>query len=748
MKKGLLFTASLAALTLGVVACNNGGGSGKKVAQVTISNKDVLEAEWFVEDDNRPLQFTISDGTPAADALYDGDLVVTSSDESVISVVGEMSSEIHAVSAGTATITATYKKKTSDSVTIEVKNRPTMRVVTTIDTTRDDYMMRWYANGKTLFASDEMNGFYVKPVDIDHAKTLSVTEDENPEGDYKYVITIGEKVLGKYDGSHKNIGFVGDQVEDGGVKHDIVKALFKFDTSNYKLSTMFGSEEYFLAAYSGTRDDRLAYQKGEGIGDAAYARLVEYGDPIHAEDIILDKEEMTLKAGGTGKITATIEPNISTDTVAWESSDESVAKVVDGVVVAYKEGTCNIIAKAGPVEVACALHVVGVINYGTSEAPLTADEAHELLANEFADGTQTPFQLYVEGLVYTRAQAYADDPNSHTLTLTKEDGSYVDANYLTVYGAKYEGTIAPGYTVKAKGYAKIYNGTYELAPGKGLGESKNTNPSILEATEGVLPLTGIKLTPEEASVNVFEGDQVVQLSVAPLPESATLGTVTYEVGNNQAGVNVDENGQVAVLSSSFTEGQTVDVTITARCGDLSDSMVIHVSKTGETPVEETKVIDFTAKTANHNSYGDEWSYGDVKVAGGANNNGQWAYIKLGPKSATISGDSYIGTYIKTGQIDFAVKTVTLDLLGKSYNQADEKASVHVESYSDATFTTKVAETDAKETPAITTAGERASISFSFTAANEDLYYKIVVDVTNTTTYNGVFCLEKVTFSNL
>lgn len=638
MKKGLIFTASLAALTLGVVACNNGGGSGKKVAQVTISNKDVVQAEWFVEDDNRPLQFTISDGTPAADALFDGDLVVTSSDESIISVVGELSSEIHAVSAGTATITATYKKKTSDSVTIEVKNRPTMRVVTTIDTTRDDYMMRWYANGKTLFASDEMNGFYVKPVDIDHAKTLSVAEDENPEGDYKYVITIGEKVLGKYNGSHKNIGFVGDQVDDGGQKHDIVKALFKFDTNNYKLSTMFGSEEYFLAAYGGSRDDRLAYQKGEGIGDAAYARLVEYGDPIHAEDVILDKEEMTLKAGGTGRITATVLPSISTDTVEWISSDESIAKVADGVVVAYKEGTCDIVAKAGPIERTCELTVQGVINYGTSEAPLTADEAHELLANNFADGTQTPFQLYVEGLVYTRTQAYSDDPNSHTLTLTKEDGSYVDANYLTVYGAKYEGTIAPGYTVKAKGYAKIYNGTYELAPGKALGESKNTNPSILEATEGVLPLIGIELTPEEASVNVYEEDQIVQLSVAPVPAGATLGTVTYEVENNPVGVNVDENGQVVVLSAAFAEGEVADVTIIAHCGDLSDSMVIHVSKSGDAPSETTVTLSAGDLTAAEATAIDQTVNGvNIKIGNGTITTDQIRVFKNQTLTISVTG---------------------------------------------------------------------------------------------------------------
>ena len=59
------------------------------------------------------------------------------------------------------------------------------------------------------------------------------------------------------------------------------------------------------------------------------------------------------------------------------------------------------------------------------------------------------------------------------------------------------------------------------------------------------------------------------------------------------------------------------------------------------------VADFSAKTVKHNNYGDTWEYGDFTLAGAANNNGGWAFVKFGPKSATLSGDGFPGVWMKT-----------------------------------------------------------------------------------------------------
>lgn len=163
---------------------------------------------------------------------------------------------------------------------------------------------------------------------------------------------------------------------------------------------------------------------------------------------------------------------------------------------------------------------------------------------------------------------------------------------------------------------------------------------------------------------------------------------------------------------------------------------------------DPRVVDFSAKTANHSAYNDTWAYGDVTVAGGANNNGQWAFVKMGGKSTTISAATHPGTYIKTDTAtEYSVASVTIKYIGKCYNQESEKATVKVESYSDAALATKVAETEAKEVAAITTEGEINEVTYEFAAAQTaNLYYKVCFDIINTTNYNGVVALEKITFN--
>ena len=163
---------------------------------------------------------------------------------------------------------------------------------------------------------------------------------------------------------------------------------------------------------------------------------------------------------------------------------------------------------------------------------------------------------------------------------------------------------------------------------------------------------------------------------------------------------------------------------------------------------QARVVDFSAKTANHSAYNDTWAYGDVTVAGGANNGGQWAFVKMGGKQATITAEGHPGTWIKTDTAtEHAVASVTIKYVGKCYNQETEKATVKVESYSDAALATKVAETDAKEVPAITTNEGVEEITYTFAAPQAaNLYYKVCFDIVNTTTYNGVVALEKITFN--
>ena len=74
--------------------------------------------------------------------------------------------------------------------------------------------------------------------------------------------------------------------------------------------------------------------------------------------ITLNKTSISLKAGETITLTATVKPDDATDkTVTWTSSDASVATVENGVVTAKKVGTATITAKAGDKSATCAVTV-------------------------------------------------------------------------------------------------------------------------------------------------------------------------------------------------------------------------------------------------------------------------------------------------------------------------------------------------------------------------------------------------------
>ena len=82
--------------------------------------------------------------------------------------------------------------------------------------------------------------------------------------------------------------------------------------------------------------------------------------------ITLDKATATVQAGSTVTLTATVKPDNATNkTVLWSSDDETVAKVVDGVVTGISEGTASIGAMTadGGFSAVCSVAVVATSNY-------------------------------------------------------------------------------------------------------------------------------------------------------------------------------------------------------------------------------------------------------------------------------------------------------------------------------------------------------------------------------------------------
>ena len=100
----------------------------------------------------------------------------------------------------------------------------------------------------------------------------------------------------------------------------------------------------------------------DGSNVSAQCAITVKAPVVLVEGITLNMTEQTLSAGETLALTATVLPeNASNKTLAWTSSDESVATVdANGLVTAVKEGTATITVKAtdgSEVSASCTINV-------------------------------------------------------------------------------------------------------------------------------------------------------------------------------------------------------------------------------------------------------------------------------------------------------------------------------------------------------------------------------------------------------
>ena len=132
MKKGTKLVALLLSLALMVPACTPGANPSKSAEpgtsseapvnyKVTISNKEELQAEWFVGDQSRKVNLEVEPKANITQLVNEGKIQITSSDPAKLAVEGQMASP---VAAGEATITVKCGES-EDSVKVTLQARQT-----------------------------------------------------------------------------------------------------------------------------------------------------------------------------------------------------------------------------------------------------------------------------------------------------------------------------------------------------------------------------------------------------------------------------------------------------------------------------------------------------------------------------------------------------------------------------------------------------------------------------------------------
>jgi hypothetical protein len=110
-----------------------------------------------------------------------------------------------------------------------------------------------------------------------------------------------------------------------------------------------------------------------GVAPGSTEIIAKCGDAIDkckvtvvspATGIKLDRTSLELHLKESATLVATVEPAGSTDKVTWESSDNSVATVADGVVKGVAGGKAVITAKAGNKKIECNVTVLRAVDLG------------------------------------------------------------------------------------------------------------------------------------------------------------------------------------------------------------------------------------------------------------------------------------------------------------------------------------------------------------------------------------------------
>ena len=252
---------------------------------------------------------------------------------------------------------------------------------------------------------------------------------------------------------------------------------------------------------------------------------------VPAESVTLNKTSVTLKAGESETLTATVKPDNTTyKTVTWTSTKEDVATVDEnGKITAVSKGAATIIATCGTVSATCAVTV------------------------EYSDATD---------IIVTPGSGL-DDIFTKGLTIKDGESKKID---LTVVPA----TASPEFvwTSSNEDVVTIDKDGNITAVGVGTATVTVTSGEFSKTfTVTVDPVLAESVTLNKTSMTLNIGASETLVATV-LPENTTDKTVTWSSSNTSV-ATVDNTGKVIAVAAG-------SATITATCGSVSATCEVTV----------------------------------------------------------------------------------------------------------------------------------------------------------------------------
>ena len=401
-----------------------------------------------------------------------------------------------------------------------------------------------------------------------------------------------------YNTTYKNYDYIWLQSEDG-------KTSQAFELYRTKLnSSITGS---YSSANSLVGKEVVAYGYGKIYGSTyelcqstgftpAYAEILSLNDP-EATDITLNKSSVEINAGDSTTLIATLTPSNSSSTVTWESSDESVATVTNGVVIGVSAGTATIFATVSDdIEAQCLVTVIGSSTVSSDE--LTIDLS-----------------------------------KNNTTTATEEEISWVDSNIYSIRCVP-----GPGGTA-----ANNYYG--------GDSQGRTSTRFYKNSTLTITPATGVDITEVEFSATT-EGYATALQTSTWTNASATVSSkkVTVTPTNGEIAFSAAIGGTCGFTSIklSYEVHSSGTITPTTYLNSASSFAAIYGTESTSEQAKTGSVTFSALNLSNGVQYSEPFNIDDgaatVTFAGGAHDG---KYYNTGSGIRTYSGGTITIDSLKT-----------------------------------------------------------------------------------------------------
>ncbi len=289
----------------------------------------------------------------------------------------------------------------------------------------------------------------------------------------------------------------------------------------------------------------ISYTPGKTFTFLDDTTLYAIWDEINVTSVSISDSEISVRAGNTSQLTATVSPSGATkNSVSWMTSDPGIAGVSPtGLVTGIKEGTATITAEADGITASCAVTV----------------SKNSVASVSLSYGRKT---MYVGDVFALSAVVHPDDATHKTIVWNTSDSSVATVTQQGVVTAQGKGTAT--ITAEADGITDTCKMTVLYAP--------------------AADVDSVNITLETDFTAVMYIGDILNLNANIIPSDAAYQTLSWQ-SSDASVATVSSFGKVTALAQGTAQ-------ITVKAQDKSDtySITVKAHEANETSPSPTPAL--------------------------------------------------------------------------------------------------------------------------------------------------------------